>query len=86
MEKEIKKVYTGTLIEAEFITKVLEDNNIQFLLRNFQEESLVAGWAGGGIIGNEAASVYVFNEDYDDAMSILDEISHSDAFIESTEE
>lgn len=84
MEDEIKKVYTGTLVEAEFISKVLEDNNIQYLLRNFQEESLVAGWAGG--IGNDAASVYVFSEDYDDAMSILDEISNSDAFIESSEE
>lgn len=73
MDNEIKRVYSGSIINAEFIGSVLEQNGIQFLIRNFQEESLVAGWAAGTIQGD--ASVYVFDKDYDKAMLLLDEIN-----------
>ena len=73
MDNEIKRVYSGSVINAEFIGSVLANNGIQFLVRNFQEESLVAGWAAGTIKGD--ASVYVFDKDYDKAMLILDEIN-----------
>ena len=66
MENEIKRVYSGSVVNAEYIGSVLAENDIQFLIRNFQEESLVAGWAAGTIKGD--ASVYVFNKDYDRAM------------------
>ena len=58
---------------AYYIGSVLDNNDIQFLIRNFQEESLVAGWAAGTIQGD--ASVYVFDKDYDKAMLLLDEIN-----------
>ena len=73
MENEIKRIYSGSVINAEFIGSVLEENGIQFLIRNFQEESLVAGWASGTIKGD--ASVFVFAKDYDKAMLLLDEIN-----------
>ena len=73
MDNEIKKIYSGSVVNAEFISSVLADNGIQFLIRNFQEESLVAGWAAGTIHGD--ASVYVFDKDYDKAMLLLDEIN-----------
>lgn len=76
MENEIKQVYAGSIVNAEYIGSVLEENGIQFLIRNFQEESLVAGWAAGTIKGD--ASVYVFSKDYDKAMLLLDEIHESD--------
>lgn len=76
MENEIKKVYTGTYMNAEFIGSVLEANDIRFLIRNYQQESLVAGWAANVIKGE--ASVYVFTEDYDKAMLLLDEIKESE--------
>ena len=76
MENEIKKVYTGSFVNAEFIGSVLEENGIRFLIRNFQQESLVAGWAAGVIKGD--ATVYVFSEDYDKAMLLLDEINESE--------
>ena len=49
MENELKRIYSGSLVNAEFIGSVLEENDIQFLIRNFQEESLVAGWAANTI-------------------------------------
>ena len=73
MENEIKRVYSGSIVNAEFIGSVLEQNGIQFLIRNFQEESLCAGWAASTIKGD--ASVYVFEKDYDKAMLLLDEIN-----------
>ena len=76
MENELKKIYSGSVVNAEFIGSVLEQNGIQFLIRNFQEESLVAGWAAGTIQGD--ASVFVFEKDYDRAMLLLDEIDKSE--------
>ena len=76
MDNEIKRVYSGSLINAEFISSMLEQNGIQFLIRNFQEESLCAGWAANTIKGD--ASVYVFEKDYDKAMLLLDEINAAD--------
>ena len=73
MQNEIKKVYTGSFINAEFIGSVLEENGIKFLIRNYQQEGLLAGWAPNVIKGD--ASVYVFTEDYDKAMLLLDEIN-----------
>ena len=76
MENELKRIYSGSLVNAEFIGSVLEDNDIQFLIRNFQEESLVAGWAANTIKGD--ASVFVFEKDYEKAMQLLAEIETSE--------
>ena len=76
MENEIKKVYTGTYMNAAYIGSVLEENDIRFLIRNYQQEGLLAGWAANVIKGD--ASVYVFTEDYDKAMLLLDEIKESE--------
>ena len=76
MENELKRIYSGSLVNAEYISSVLEDNDIQFLIRNFQEESLVAGWAANTIKGD--ASVYVFDKDYEKAMLLLDDIQASE--------
>ena len=76
MENELKRIYSGSVVDAEFIGSLLEQNSIQFLIRNFQEESLVAGWAAGTIQGD--ASVFVFDKDYDRAMLLLDEIDESE--------
>ena len=75
MENELKKIYAGSVVEAEFISSVLEENGIQYLIRNFQDESLVAGWAASTIEGD--ATVYVFAKDYDRAMRILDELPNA---------
>ena len=76
MENKIKRIYSGSIVDAEYIASILEQNDIQFLIRNYQEESLVAGWAAGTIKGD--ASVFVFNKDYDRAMQLLEEINASE--------
>lgn len=76
MENELKKIYSGSVVESDFICSILEENDIQFLIRNFQEESLVAGWAASTIEGD--TSVYVFAKDYDRAMQILEELPNAE--------
>ena len=76
MENEIKQVYTGSAVDAEFIGSVLDQNNIRFLIRNYQQEGLLAGWAANVIKGD--ASVYVFSEDYDKAMLLLDQVKDAE--------
>ena len=76
MQNEIKIIYSGSLVDAEFIGSVLNENGIKFLIRNYQQEGLLAGWAPNVIKGD--ASVYVFTEDYDKAMLLLDEIKESE--------
>ena len=76
MNNELKRIYSGSVVDAEFIGSVQEDNDIQFLIRNFQEESLVAGWAANTIKGD--ASVFVFAKDYEKALLLLDEIEASE--------
>ena len=76
MENELKRIYSGSFVNAEFIGSVLEENDIQFMIRNFQEESLVAGWAANTIKGD--ASVFVFEKDYEKAMQLLAEIEASE--------
>lgn len=82
MENELKKVYTGSYTNAEFIGSVLEQNDIRFLIRNYQQEGLLAGWAAGIIKGE--AVVYVFSEDYDKAMLLLDDINASEIVEDDT--
>ena len=84
MENEIKKVYTGSYMNAAYIGSVLEENDIRFLIRNYQQESLVAGWAANVIKGE--ATVYVFTEDYDKARLLLDEINASEIEDDDTNE
>ena len=76
MENDLKRIYSGSIVDAEYIASILEQNDIQFLIRNYQEESLVAGWAACTIKGD--ASVFVFDKDYDRAMQLLDEIDESE--------
>lgn len=76
MDNEIKLIYSGSLVNAEFIGGALEENGIEFLIRNFQEESLAAGWAANTIKGE--ASLYVFAKDYDTAMRLLDELQKAE--------
>ena len=51
----------------------LDKKRNRFPIRNFQEESLCAGWAARTIKGD--ASVYVFEKDYGKVMLLLDEIN-----------
>lgn len=71
MSEDIQLVYTGSLIEANFIVELLDENNIGSILRDSMSESLVAGWASGS--QEDAAQIYVEAEMSDEAKSLIEE-------------
>ena len=46
-EKNLKVVYTGSVVEASYIKSMLEENNIPCIQRDSLTESVHAGWASG---------------------------------------
>ena len=73
MNDKITEIFMGSPVEAEFIAKVLEDNNIEYLIRDLERESRIAGWVAD-IIPLETCKVFVFEKDYDRAMALLKEV------------
>ena len=47
MEKELTNVYTGSIVEANYLVELLNENNIGCRLRDTLGESILAGWVSG---------------------------------------
>ncbi len=77
MEKQenLKRVFTGSVIEAQFVKSYLKDNNINALLRNTMNESIIAGWVSGA--PEDAGLVFVFEDDFDKAMVLIEKYRSS---------
>jgi len=56
-QEGLKNVFTGSVLEANFIKSLLEESGIGAMVRNTMGESLVAGWVSGG--PEDAGLVYV---------------------------
>lgn len=75
-EKEgIKRVYTGSLVEAEYLMEILKENGIESMLRNTLSESMIAGWASGA--PEDAALIFVTDDHYEKATQIVQEYLRS---------
>jgi hypothetical protein len=68
---DLKSVFTGSVLEADFIKSLLEENGIGALVRNTLGESLVAGWASGS--PDDAGLVYVVENHEAEAKKIIEE-------------
>ena len=69
-KENLKRVFTGSVIEAQFVKRYLKDNNINALLRNTLNESMIAGWASGA--PGDAGLIFVFEDDFDKAMVLIE--------------
>lgn len=67
----IKRVYTGSIVEANYLLELLRENGIEAMLRNTLEESIIAGWASGS--PEDSALIYVTENHYDLALKIINE-------------
>ncbi|HMM10852.1 MAG TPA: DUF2007 domain-containing protein [Bacteroidales bacterium] len=47
MNEDLKRVYTGSLVEATYLKEMLLENGIGCILRDTLRESLMAGWGSG---------------------------------------
>lgn len=76
MDNRIVEVFRGSALHAEYVSRILEDNGIEFMIRDFMREGLVAGWVGS--VSEESTSVFVYESMYDKAMNVLKEYEDSD--------
>lgn len=67
----IKRIYTGSIVEATYLMELLQENGIEAMLRNTLEESIIAGWASGA--PEDSALIYVTEDHYDLALNIINE-------------
>jgi len=70
-QDELKNVYTGSVIEADFVKSLLEENGIGAMVRNTLGESVVAGWASGA--PDDAGLVYVIESHEPEAKKLIEE-------------
>jgi hypothetical protein len=67
----LKLVFTGSVIEADYIKSLLEENGVGAMMRNTMGESLVAGWVSGG--PDDAGLVYVTESHEKESKQIIEE-------------
>jgi hypothetical protein len=67
----LKLVYTGSVLEADYIKSLLEENGIGAMVRNTMGESLVAGWVSGG--PEDSGLVYVTESHEQESKKLIEE-------------
>ena len=70
-QESLKNVFTGSVLEANYIKSLLEESGIGAMVRNTMGESLVAGWVSGG--PEDAGQVYVIESHEEEARKIVGE-------------
>jgi hypothetical protein len=69
--ESLKNVFTGSVLEADYVKSLLEESGIGAMVRNTMGESLVAGWVSGG--PDDAGLVYVIENHEQEAKKIIEE-------------
>ena len=65
------KVYTGSIVNVKHAQAELESQGISCIVKNDFESSLMAGFSSGT---PEAIEIYVFDEDQEKALKIIDDL------------
>lgn len=65
-------VFKGSVVEADQVHDVLEQNDIGSLVRNHMQENLAAGWMVSD--AEHAAEVFVAEEDKERALALVKDI------------
>ncbi len=76
MSEDLKHVFSGTLVEAGFVSEILEENGIGVISRNPLRESVIAGWASGGL-SDETLRLFVNKDDEEKALKLIEEYLNS---------
>lgn len=67
----LKIIYSGSFLNAQFITSILDDNNIKSVIRDDFQNSLSAGWVTPG--SENSVKVLVAKEDLPEAIKVINE-------------
>lgn len=70
MENRFESVFIGTDIEANYVATLLQEEDIQCVVRNNFQSSITIGWADGN--PNQSTELLVNTEDFEKAKKIVD--------------
>lgn len=68
-QHDLKLVYTGSCVDANYIKSILEEQGIGVLLRDTLKESTIAGWASGA--PDDACRVFVSENNFNAAKKLI---------------
>ncbi len=71
MNQDLIQVYTGSIVEANFINEILKENGVGSILRDTLNESIIAGWGSGS--PEDSALIFVENEMSAKAKKIIED-------------
>jgi len=77
-DDNLKRVFTGSNLDANFVKSILEENGIGAMVRNTLRESLSGGYVSGA--PEDSSRVFVEEKNYDEAMKLVN------AYLESLED
>jgi len=74
-DHNLKVVYTGSMVEANFIKSILEENQIGSIVRDSITESIGAGWGSG--LPESSSQIFVDESHENEAKRIIAEFLNS---------
>jgi hypothetical protein len=66
---ELIHIYSGSLINAQFIGNVLDENNIKCMVKDDYQNSIIAGWVSPG--SENSVRVFVAKKDVEAAKEVI---------------
>ena len=71
MENKLIEIFIGSDIEVEFISSILTENNIGYIIDNALSQSLLAGWVNGSSYNSSIIQIDI--SDAEQAKNIINE-------------
>jgi hypothetical protein len=73
--QDLFEVFSGSTVDASFIKHHLEANDVETIIRNKTDESMLAGWVDpNGIVGTQ---IFVTAQNYEKAEKLVREYMDS---------
>ena len=66
---ELIHIYSGSFLNAQFVTNVLDENNIKCMVKDDYQNSIIAGWVSPG--SENSVRVFVTKKDVEVAKEVI---------------
>ena len=66
---ELIHIYSGSFLNAQFISNVLDENNIKYMVKDDYQNSIIAGWVSPG--SENSIRVFVAKKDVEAAKEVI---------------
>ena len=66
---ELIHIYSGSFLNAQFISNVLDENNIKCIVKDDYQNSIIAGWVSPG--SENSVRVFVAKKDVEAAKEVI---------------